>query len=151
MRRLGSACLWMMLLLTACTGDQGPEPVVERFIQTVNDKDVNNLLSCVDPRQERMLRASFRLVENFTGGALPVEDLLELLPGLYQLLRNDLRADVTLQDIQVFRAIVNGDESEVPVMLTASARSARDQTNEQLRLRFKLRRFEEGWRIVGII
>ncbi len=150
MLRLGTACLAMMLLLLqACTGEQGPEPVVERFIQTVNDKDVSNLLSCIDPKQERMFRASFRLVEKFTGGTLPVEDLLEILPGLYQLLREDLGADVILQEVQVYRAKVNGDESEVPVMLTALARSGGEQKNEKLRIRFKLHKFEEGWRIVG--
>jgi hypothetical protein len=152
MSRIGTVCLaTMLLLLQACSGEQGPELVVERFIQTVNDRDLNNMLSCVDPKQERMLRVSFRLVERLTGGGLPVEDLLELLPGLYQLLRKDLDGDVILQDVQVYKARISGDESEVPVMLTASVRSTGKRKNEEVRLRFKLHRFEEGWRIVDIV
>ena len=127
-----------------------PEPVVERFLRAVNDKDLNTILTCIDPRQERMFRASFRLLEKFTGGKLPVEDLLELVPGLYQILQNKLAADFSFRNVQVYRAKTNGGDTEVPVLLTTSTRTGAAQQDQVQRVRFILREFEEGWRIVGI-
>ena len=136
--------------LGGCKTEERPEPVVERFLRAFNEKDLNVMLTCVDPKQERMFRASFRLIEKFTGGRLPVEDLMDLVPGLYQLLQDKLSADLNLRDIQVYRATINGEEAEVPVVLTAVERSAGTQREEKRQVRFAVRQFEEGWRIVGI-
>jgi hypothetical protein len=135
----------------ACRKEEsGPEPVVERFLQALNDKDLNVMLGCIDPRQERMFRASFRLVEKFTGGKLPVEDLLDLLPGLYQIFQDKLATDFSFRNVQVYRAKANGGNIDVPVILTASTRNGSTQQDQVQRVRFVLHQFEEGWRIVGI-
>lgn len=141
----------LALTSVACNNTaKGPEPVVERFLRSVNDKDLNVMLSCIDPRQERMFRASFRLVEKITGGNLPVQDLLELVPGLYQIFRNNLDADFSVQDFHVYRAKVDGDEAEVPIILTVFTRSGAITKAEKLRLHFTMHRFDADWRIVGI-
>ena len=150
-RVLTALSLTFVLVVAGCKADRrGPEPVVERFIRSINDKDLNVLLTCVDPRQERLFRASFRIVERFTGGRLPVTDLLELVPGLYQIFQNNLDSDYHIRDFQVYRANINGEKAEVPVRFTTSVRNAGNVTDEPVRLRFRLERFEEGWRIVGI-
>jgi hypothetical protein len=140
----------LLFALVGCRTSPGPEPVVERFLRAFNDKDVNVLLACVDPRQERLFRASFRIVEKLTGGWFPVEDVLELVPGLYQAFQKDLSEDFSLRDVQVYRATINGEEAQVPVILTASARSRGVVKDARQRMQFRLRRFDEGWRIVGI-
>jgi hypothetical protein len=142
--------LLLSFALVSCSRTPGPEPVVERFLRAFNDKDVNVLLSCVDPRQERLFRASFRIVEKLTGGWFPMEDILELVPGLYQAFQKDLSEDFSLRDIRVYRATISGEEAQVPVILTASARSRGVASASIQRVRFRLCRFEEGWRIVGI-
>lgn len=148
----GVAIIFVMMAVASCSSARkGPEPVVERFVQSINDKDVKVMLTCIDPRQERLFRASFRLVEKFTGGRLPVEDLLELVPGLYQIFRSDLASDFSIQNSQVYRAKMNGADAEVPVLLTTSFRANGIQKDEKLRLHVVLRQFEEGWRIVGIL
>jgi hypothetical protein len=145
------AAALLLFGFVACRKEEGgPEPVVECFLQALNAKDVNVVLGCIDPRQERMFRASFRLVEKFTGGKLPVEDLLELVPGLYQILQNKLAADFSFRNVQVYRAKTNGGDTEVPVLLTTSTRTGAAQQDQVQRVRFILREFEEGWRIVGI-
>jgi hypothetical protein len=149
-RRAALATGLVLLASVACRTENGPEPVVERFLRAFNDKDLNVMLTSIDPRQERMFRASFRLVEKFSGGRLPVEDLLELVPGLYQIFQNRLSADFSLRDFQVYRATTNGEQADVPVILTASTRSGGVQKDERQRLHFVLRQFEEGWRIVGL-
>jgi hypothetical protein len=97
-----------------------------------------------------MFRASFRLVEKFTGGKLPVEDLLDLLPGLYQIFQDKLATDFSFRNVQVYRAKANGGNIDVPVILTASTRNGSTQQDQVQRVRFVLHQFEEGWRIVGI-
>ena len=145
------AAALLLFGFVACRKEEGgPEPVVERFLQALNAKDLNVVLGCIDPRQERMFRASFRLVEKFTGGKLPVEDLLELVPGLYQIFQEKLATDFTFRNVQVYRAKTNGGNTDVPVILTASTRTGSTQQDQVQRVHFVLRQFEEGWRIVGI-
>jgi hypothetical protein len=123
---------------------------VTRFLQAFNDKDLNVLLTCVEPKQERMFRASFRIIEDLTGGRLPVEDLLELVPGMYQMLQSQVSEDINFRDVHVGKERIRGEDAEVPVSLTVSARSRGLENKQQQDLRFALRRFDEGWRIVGI-
>jgi len=123
---------------------------VRHFLRAFNDKDLNVLLTCVDPKQERMFRASFRLIEKFTRGRLPVEDLLELVPGIYQMLQSHASEDINFRDVHVGKGRISGEDAEVPVSLTVSARSRGLENTQQQDLRFALRRFDEGWRIIGI-
>lgn len=119
-------------------------------MRAVNDKDVNTLLACVDPRQERLFRSTFRLVEKFTGGGVPIEDLLEMVPGLYQRLGQHLQEDLLFDRINVGRSLVSGDEADVPVTWEAVQRSGSRKARSTQSFVFRLRRFEEGWRITGI-
>jgi hypothetical protein len=96
-----------------------------------------------------MFRAGLRIIERLTGGRLPVEDLLELVPGLYQMLQSRVSEDFSFRDVQVGRGRVSGKEAEVPVSLTVLAKSRGLENTQQQDLRFALRRFDEGWRIVG--
>ena len=58
----------------SCRHSSRPERVVERFLQAFNDKDLNILLTCVDPRQEQTYRASFRILEWLSGGRFIKEE-----------------------------------------------------------------------------
>jgi len=133
-----------------CTSAPRPESTVKHFLQAVNDKDLNVLLTCVDPKQERMFRASLRLIEKLTGGRLPVEDLLELVPGMYQMLQSQVSEDIKFRNVYVGRGRVSGEDAEVPVSLEVWARSRGVENTQRQELRFALRRFDAGWRIVGI-
>jgi len=109
------------------------------------------MLGCVDPKQERMFRASFRIVEKVTGGRLPLEDLLEMVPGLLQLFQDKLGEDFGFRDVQVRRGTVKGEESEVLVVLTLWQRSRGSEKADRRVLWFALRQFDDvGWRITGI-
>ena len=145
-------CLFAVysLMSVGCTSAPRPESTVKHFLQAFNDKDLNVLLTCVDPKQERMFRASLRLIERLTGGRLPVEDLLELVPGMYQMLQSQVSEDVNFRDVHVGRGQLSGEDAEVPVSLTVWTKSRGLQNTQQQELRFALRRFDVGWRIVGI-
>ena len=136
---------------SACSRTPRPDDTVTRFLRAANEKDVNGMLGCVDPKQERMFRASFRIVEKVTGGLLPVEDLLEMVPGLLGLFQNQLGEDFSFRDVQVRRGTVKGEGSEVMVVLTLWQRSRGSEKTDRRVLWFALRRFDDvGWRITGI-
>jgi hypothetical protein len=137
-------------LFTACQSERRPESIVERFLQAVNDKDFDAVLACVAPQQERMFHATFRIVEKITGGKLPLDDLLQLLPGLYQIFQDRLPDDFSVRDVRVYRAKLEGGEAEVPVILTAVTRHSGVSGKAKQTVSFHLRQFEEGWRIVGV-
>lgn len=140
----------LCLISAGCTPAPRPEATVKRFLQAFNDKDLNTLLTCVDPKQERMFRASFRVLEKLTGGRLPIEDLLETIPGMYQMFQSQISEDVNFQDVHIGRERLNRESAEVPVSMITLVRSRGVETAQPLQLRFVLRRFEEGWRVVGI-
>jgi hypothetical protein len=97
-----------------------------------------------------MFRASLRVIEKLTGGRLPVEDLLELVPGMYQMIQSQVSEDVNFRDVHIGRGRVSGEDAEVPVSVKVWTRSRGSENTQQQELRFALRRFDEGWRIVGI-
>jgi len=138
------------LVSVGCTSAPRPEATVKRFLRAFNDKDLNVLLTCVDPKQERMFRASFRLLEKLTGGRLPMDDLLEMVPGMYQTFQSQVSEDIKFRDVHVGKGRSNGEDADVPVSLTVLARSQGLDKAQQQDLRFTVRRFDEGWRIVGI-
>jgi hypothetical protein len=124
------------LMSVGCASAPRPEATVKRFLQAFNDKDLNVLLTCVDPKQERMFRASLRLIEKLTGGRLPVEDLLELVPGMYQMLQSQVSEDVNFRDVHIGRGRVSGEDAGVPVSLKVWARSRGSENTQQQELRF---------------
>lgn len=149
-RSRAALLLLVAFIAGSCRSGSGPAIVVERFLRALDERDLNVMLTCVDPRQERMARASVRLLERFSGGWLPVDDLLEMIPGLYQVFKDRIAEDVSLRDVRVGRGTVQRDRAEVPVSLTLEIRSRGQLTAQPQRIRFLLRQFDEGWRIVGI-
>jgi hypothetical protein len=129
--------------------ERGPELAVRRFFRAMNEKDVNQLLSCVDPRQERMFKATFRLVEKATG--FPLDDVLELLPGLHQAFGSEMPEDIHFTRIRVRSREHFGTKARLRVTVRSTYRargmvSAQDESFE-----FTLEYFREhGWRIVSM-
>lgn len=140
----------LLLLVLACGGaDRGPDRIVRRFFRALNDRDVNQVLSCVDPRQERLLRATFRLVEKATG--LPVDDILEMLPGLHQAFGDQIREDFRFTNIRIHSRSVAGNTARLVVSVKSSYRSGTFVTERLEHFEFTLEKFDEaGWRIVAV-
>jgi hypothetical protein len=150
MRRIVLVACLLSLVLAACSGgNRGPDRTIRRFFRGLNEKDVNQVLSCVDPRQERFLRATFRVVEKATG--LPVDDILEMLPGLHQAFGQHLREDFRFANIRVRTREIDGDTARVTVSVKSSYRSGSLVTTRVEHFDFALEKFEKvGWRIVSV-
>ena len=139
-----AAISWM----AACSSGPRPEVTVTRFLQAFNDKDVNVMLSCVDPRQERLFQGAFHLIEKFTG--VPIEDILDIIPGLVQLMPRQQFDDVLFSDVRIVQRRVEGGEAEVTVSMTVEESEQGISHSSHETIRFSLQYFDEdGWRIVG--
>jgi hypothetical protein len=133
----------------ACGPSHAPENVVMRFFRAVNDKDINRLLQCVDPRQERMYRATFRIIERATG--VPLHDLLEVVPGLAQIFGDQMAEDIRFSEIRVLSREVSRDTATVRVSLRSTYRSGRESRTQRESMEFVLERFDKaGWRITHV-
>lgn len=152
MKRITSTVLLLLLsaALGACSGrERGPDRTVRRFFRAMNEKDVNQLLSCVDPKQERMLKATFRLIEKATG--FPMDDVFELLPGLHQAFGAQIREDFRFTKIRIRSRDVSGTTAKLVVSVNSLYRSGTRETKRLEDFEFTLEQFEEaGWRITGV-
>jgi hypothetical protein len=146
-RRFGPVAV--ILALSSC-GPDPPEAVVDAFVQAVNDKDINRMLECIDPRQERVVRLGFRLVGALTG--IPVEAVIDAIPGLAQLLPAGAAPELRLSNFSIIERQVHGDQARITASLTHTYIGGPRRTqNDPVTVHFHLRRFEEkGWRIVAM-
>jgi hypothetical protein len=148
-RRPAVALPLLLLVLLGCGGGRGPDRTVRRFFRAMNDKDVSQLLSCIDPRQERMMRAAFRLVEKATG--FPIDDFFELLPGLQQAFGDQLREDFRFSQLRIRSREITGTTARVLVSVKSTYRSGSLRSTRTEELEFSLEEFEDaGWRIISI-
>jgi len=149
--RVGARALLLLVAvqgISACASGPRPENTVTRFLHAFNDKDMNVMLTCVDPRQERLFRGTFHLIERFTG--FPVEDVLDVVPGLAQLVPQQQMDDVRFSDVRFVDRRVEAGEAEVTVSMTVEERRHGISSSTPATVRFSLQYFEEdGWRIVG--
>jgi hypothetical protein len=138
----------VLSLLGGCDSGPPPERVVQTFLTAANERDVSAMLRCVDPQQERMFRASFQVVEKLT--RIPVENILDMMPGLMQLLPVQQSGGFRFSNVRIVEKRVVEGEATVTVALTVEE-TVRGVARSSLQtLEFRLRRFDaEGWRIIG--
>jgi hypothetical protein len=146
---VGRACIWTFALiciaaLSNCGPSTRPEKTVRTFVQAINDRDLNLLLTCIDPRQERMFRGGFRIIERFTN--LPLQDILEMIPGLSQLFITDNFQQLNFSNVRVVRRSVHQDTAIITVSAQVSSGSAIAENT----IDFVMQRFELSWRIMSI-
>jgi hypothetical protein len=133
--------------LIACGHGPTPERTVRRFFRAMNEKDINQLLTCFDPRQERLFKATFRIVEKSTG--VPLHDLFEMMPGLQQAFGDQGPEDFSYSNIRVLSRKVSDSEALISVSAKATYRSRRQEQSQIEKFDFVLQRFEDaGWRII---
>jgi hypothetical protein len=152
--RLGSAAVrlsflsLMVVLHASCEIGTPPGRVVRNFLYAANDKDVNAMLRCVDPRMERLFHGAFRIVETVSG--VPVKTMLDILPGLAMIVPAGQLDELRFTKVKIVQENRTGRDAAVTVSLNYEQTVRGVRTSSVQTVQFRLRRFEnEGWRITG--
>lgn len=132
--------------------EPGPADTVEKFIDAVNEKDLNTAMECVDPMYEKAYKGASGIIGGLVG--VEVVDLADMFPALFAFsseLTGD-KTDYAMEVVRVESENVSGDTAEVVVVIAASRTDSAGRQVENLEERslFYLEKFSEGWRIVDI-
>lgn len=128
-----------------------PSDTVEKFVQAFNDKDLNKLISCFDPKIEKAYNATSNILSNFLFG-INLRDLADLFPVLYESLKlaSGDATDVKMKIVNIKSEEIFGNDATVVAeieLITYDQKglSSKDKCN----FRFSLKKFDEGWRIIN--
>ena len=142
--------LWLVLGVILFAGCQkSPRDTVDRFVDSYNRKDINSLMSCLDPTWEKAYCATSNILSGVIG--VKIEDVVDLLPALSQIVKatGDM-TDVTLHAREL-SATVDGNLATVAVELTENHTDAQGNSRSSTtKARFFLKKFDDEWRIIGL-
>jgi limonene-1,2-epoxide hydrolase len=119
-----------------------PEKVVQKFVNSINSRDYNTAIACLDPKDEK----AYNAISNIMGGLLHVslKDLADLMPFV----KPNGNDEVKYEDFHILSESVNGDQAKV---FTSQIGGFGGNTSKVSKEVFILQRFDDvGWRIVDI-
>lgn len=123
-----------------------PVDIVNKFVQAVNEKDVNTAISCLDPTTEKTYTAASSILSGFIG--VEIADVMDLLPGLLEM--SGCPVDLQMEITEVVSQDIEGDNATVVVNIKALATDENgDQTSDGGNSVFRLHKFNDGWRITS--
>ncbi|MEQ8175833.1 MAG: zinc-ribbon domain-containing protein [Syntrophomonadaceae bacterium] len=130
-----------------------PRNVVYKFYAAWNEKDVEAMLACVDPKYEAMYNVGDKVVggvvKEFTGVDIGLKDISSLLPFMYDFSKNNSNKVVDKVTVERIESeVITGDEATVKATFS-SQNSAGQKLHEGIGIIY-LKKFNEGWRIVDI-
>lgn len=126
----------------------GEKPIdtVNKFIQAINEKDINTAMSCMDPKSEKVYKASSKILSGVIGFELT--DLAALFPGLLQI--SGCPVDLQMNITEVVSQDITGNDATVVVRIRALETDGDgNQSVDGGLSKFQLHKFNEGWRITS--
>lgn len=135
-----------VLVLPGC----GPRPydTIEKFVDSYNRKDINSVVSCLDPAIEKAYLATSNILATFIG--VQIQDVADLFPALFQIMQghSDDKTDYTL-GVKELSTTIDDELAVVEVELTENfTNRSGDVTSNTVRTKFHLKMFDDEWRIV---
>lgn len=134
--------LYNMLLVTH------PHDIVEKFFNAINEKDLHTAITCLDPQYEKLYNVSDKILGNAFGFGL--KDVSDLLPFIFNLqnAQNNGSSDRLIELEKVVSETIAGDSAEVIVQV--SEKDGNGNRIDGATGKINLKKFNEGWRIVGM-
>ncbi|MFA6001073.1 MAG: hypothetical protein WC828_03055 [Thermoleophilia bacterium] len=127
-----------------------PKPVdtVNKFVNAVNEKDINTAVSCLDPKYEKAYNATSGIIGGLTG--VELTDIADLFPALISI--SGTKADLQMKIVNVESETVQGEYTMLKTQVEARGTDENGRvTSEQGPVTFKMKKFNDGWRIVDMI
>ncbi|MDD3894534.1 MAG: hypothetical protein PHU36_05880 [Syntrophomonadaceae bacterium] len=123
-----------------------PVDIVNKFVQAINEKDVNAAISCMDPTTEKTYTAASSILSGVIG--VEITDVMDLLPGLLEMSGSPV--DLQMEITDVVSQFISGNDATVVVNIKALATDENGiQTPEGGQSSFRLHKFNDGWRITS--
>jgi len=147
----------------------GPEDIVQSFVEAYNEMDLSSIVKCIEPKYEKMYTAISNITLGFGGVGTSLGDILSFSPLLASAKTENGEHNLTISmdnvsvnikgaKIKKFKDMVKvdiksvekllGDTAEVSAILTLST-GAEVEVDKVV---FKLKKYSsDGWRIVDIV
>lgn len=125
-----------------------PKYVIGKFITAINNQDINEAMSCVDPTYEKLYKASNKAMADFLGTP-DLSGVTDLFPRLLTLTEYSPDFQITID--KVISESMNDDMTNIKSLLKVNMRDSKGKvTNKEVETIFTLKRFDKGWRIIDI-
>lgn len=126
---------------------QKPMDTIEKFIQAFNEKDVNTMVSCLNPAYEKTYNATSNLLSGILG--FNITDLADLCPGIVELAHASGDAtDMQMEIGEVLSQQTSGNDEIIRVnLLVTETASNGSQEKNVIPTTFTMHKYNEGWRI----
>jgi hypothetical protein len=127
-----------------------PQDTVNKFIKAMNNYDIKKVVTCLDPKQEKL----FHVTSNIIGGIVGInpKDVFDIFPCLMvfnAIYMDDPQMQGPIFDnVKILSQVKSGKKAKVTVIATTNYYDG-EQTEAE-KLVFLLKKFNEGWRIVDI-
>lgn len=140
------SCLAIICAFSTGCGDP-PHEVVERFVESYNQKDINGCISCLDPMVEKAYGATSRIASVFIG--VEFTDVFDLMPALIPAMQAHTGdpSDVRLSGRHLSTTVKGDRAIAIFEMTTIAIDNTGTATSTTEILHFPLKEYDGEWRI----
>jgi len=129
-----------------------PMDTVEKFVNAVNEKDINTMVECLDPKYEKAYKATSNIFSNFIGG-VKITDVVDLFPAIYEIAKTESgdQTDMRMAVKKVISEKREGDRADIKLVIEVEKTDKAGKiTTEQGIGYFYLKKYNDGWRIIDL-
>lgn len=140
-----------------------PSDVVEKFFNSIDNADLNSAITCVDPKYEKAFNAASTLLNPILG--FSGKDAADLMPALFGSDPSFKPNGNSRYNVEIISSKIEGQKmneflnkvskygpgKEVGNLLGETAfvtAKYNDKTGDRIERIIKLKKFDEGWRII---
>lgn len=121
--------------------------VIYTFAEKINEKDINGVIHCLDPKQERLLNATSSILSTFI--EVKLTDVIDVFPFLLDIAGYE--GDLQINILKITSNERSGNEAVVKCIVEITSKDDNGNTSvEDGNAEFKLKRFGGEWRIMDI-
>lgn len=144
-----AACIVVLIgFLVKTFASDKPIEVVEKFITAVNDKDINKAVTYLDPKYEKLYKASSKVLSKVLG-APELSDIADILPGFSQLAGSKDTSQITIE--KVISQDVQKNTATIKVLLNFKEKDDFGTfRNDRSNGTFTLKKINGKWKIVNM-
>lgn len=127
----------------------GPSEVVYKFMNALNEKDLNTALTCIDPRYERAADAIIKIIDAHY--KINLKDIAEILPALFDSMQasSSSYSDFRITVNRINKKYVDDSRAVLSVTITMETISPSGNSEKEVVTDdVEVRKFSDEWRMM---